>query len=121
MITPEDIISTTQIAGTAFTLLMTGWAISMMFPVLFLSAANLFMWMALPAGGLFLAWHYVVGAGSEDYALVDTDLMRIETYKGLVRCENCKKYDIIPLAKGNLIHDEACNYCGCLALEGVER
>lgn len=117
----EDMRFTTQIAGTAFTLLLAGYAIAVMFPALFLSAANLFMWMALPAGVMFLAWYYVIGAGSEDYALVDTDLMRIETYKGLVRCGNCKKYDIMPLPKGSLIHDEACNYCGCLVLEGVER
>ncbi len=121
MITPEDIISMTQITGAGVTLLLAGWAIAMMFPALFLSAANLFLWMALPAGVMFMAWYYVVGAGSEDYALVDTDLMRIETYKGLVRCENCKKYDIIPLAKGSLIHNEACGYCGCLTLEGAER
>lgn len=116
-----DINTGVSYAGIAVTLLMAGWAIAMMFPVLFLSAANLFMWMALPAGAMFLAWYYVVGAGSEDYALVDTDLMQIETYKGLVRCGNCRKFDIIPLPKGNLISACACNYCGCLALEGVER
>ena len=118
MITPEDIISMTQIAGIAVTITISAWAIAMMFPALFLSAANLFLWMAPAAGAMFLAWYYV---SREDYALLDPNLMQIETYKGVVRCGNCKKYEIMPLPKGSMIHNEPCRYCGCLALEGVER